>query len=100
MTRPQPTARPRVADPSTPRGARRIALGWVYQSLVGVFMVGLLCGAWNLAQVHHYEDNLRGFEYGDPFPWVAVLLCGLWAVVALVVSAVRWARYLRIRKQG
>jgi hypothetical protein len=100
MTRPQPTPASRRIDPNSPRGARRTALMWNAYVVFGLLMAGLLTLAWNLAQEHHYEDNLRGFEYGDPYPTVAVALCFAFSAFALVMSVVKWARYLRMRRES
>lgn len=99
MSRPQPTPASRRVDPDSPAGARRVVLGWSIMTLVGPFVIALCAGGWAVAQANHYEDNLRGWEYGDPFPWVPVVLGAVWTVVALVVTISKAVRAARIRRE-
>lgn len=95
----QPTPPSRRVDPDTPAGARRVAIVWFLAVLLGPFVVALCAGGWAVAQRNHYEDNLRGWEYGDPFPWVPVVAGVVWTVVALVVAVTKAVRAARIRRE-
>lgn len=89
----------RGIDPNTPAGARRKAVMWLLFIGVGLVVVGLTWGGWAAAQAGGYEDNLRGFEAGDPFPWVPVVLGGGFGVFAFFRAIGAWSRYSRIRRQ-
>ncbi|MBO0610645.1 hypothetical protein [Myceligenerans salitolerans] len=86
-------------DPDSPDGARRVAVMWTLFIGVGLVLVGLTWGGWAVAQAGGYEDNFRGFDAGDPFPWVPVILGGAFSAFAFFRAIGKWSRYGRIRRQ-
>jgi formate hydrogenlyase subunit 3/multisubunit Na+/H+ antiporter MnhD subunit len=95
-----PTPDGRKVDPNTPDGARRIAIAWTGFVGVGLFALALVWGGWTVAQARGYTDNFRGFEEGDPFPWIFVLLSAAFSVFALFRAIGKWARYTKVRRQS
>lgn len=85
-------------DPNTPEGARRKAVMWTMFVGVGLVLVALTWGGWAVAQSGGYEDNLRGFEAGDPFPWIPVVAGGAFSLFAFLRAIGRWSHYSRIRR--
>ncbi|NEE01980.1 hypothetical protein [Phytoactinopolyspora halotolerans] len=98
--RPSPTPDRRKVDPDTPDGARRIAIAWTGFVGAGLVALGLSWGGWAVAQAGGYEDNFRGFEAGDRFPWIFVILSAAFSVFALFRAIGKWSRYAKIRRQS
>ncbi|WP_432936945.1 hypothetical protein ACQPXM_24050 [Kribbella sp. CA-253562] len=91
--------RDRWSDGGDPALARRAAWMWVFIALAAWAMVGLIRLTWWVAQVNDYQDNYRGFEAGDPFPWVVVIVFCVAGVACLPVALVQASRARYLTRQ-
>jgi hypothetical protein len=85
-------AKDRWSDRGDPALARRLAWMWVIFALVAWGTAGLTWFAWWVAQVGNYEDNWRGFNEDDGFPWIFVALFVVAGVCCLPIARLQWAR--------
>lgn len=85
-------AKDRWSDGGDPAKARRLAWTWVFFAIVAWAVAGLVWLAWWVAQVGDYQDNWRGFNEGDGFPWIFVALCVIAGVSCLPIAALQRAR--------
>jgi hypothetical protein len=85
-------AKDRWSDKGDPAMARRLAWMWVLFAIVSWVVAGLAWLAWWVAQVGNYQDNWRGFNDGDGFPWFFVVLSVIAGVWCLPVARLQWAR--------
>lgn len=76
----------RWSDGGDPAKARRLASMWVIFAVVAWAGAGLTWLAWWVAQVGDYQDNFRGFNAGDGFPWVFIGLCVVAGLCCLPVA--------------
>lgn len=86
----------RWSDGGDPVMARRMSRMWVSFAVIAWALGGLAWFAWWIAQVGDYQNNFRGFNAGDGFPWIFVILCvvaGLWCLPIARTQRAR-ARYL------
>ncbi|SEE75941.1 hypothetical protein [Jiangella alba] len=90
----------RWSDQGDPAKARRLAWMWVSFAGIACGGAGLAWLAWWVAQVRHYEDNWRGFDEHDGFPWVFVALCAVAGVWSLFVALRQWARARYLAQGG
>lgn len=82
----------RWSDLGDPRKARRLVWMWVINALVAWGAAGLTWLAWWVAQVGNYQDNWRGFNEDDGFPWIFVALLAAAGVLCLFLARRQWAR--------
>lgn len=93
-------AKDRWSDLGDPAKARRLAWMWVFFAIAAWVTAGLAAFAWWIAQAGNYQDNWRGFNEGDGFPWIFVALCviaGMWCVRLARLQWLR-ARYLALNR--
>jgi hypothetical protein len=98
VTAPAQGSRP--VDPNTPAGARRLAIMWTCLVALGAVFVAVAAGTWANAQVNGYTESVRGFNAGDPFPWVEAGVAAALSVFALVRAIGKWSHYRRLRRRG
>ena len=87
----------RWSDRGDPDMARRLARMWVSFAVIAWVLGGVAWLAWWVAQVGNYDNNFRGFNAGDGFPWVFIGLCvvaGVWCLPIARAQRAR-ARYLQ-----
>lgn len=89
----------RWADGGDPAKARRLVWMWVINALVCWGTAGLTWLAWWVAQVGNYQDNWRGFNADDAFPWIFVMVFVVAGVCCLPVAVQQRAR-ARYLEQG
>lgn len=92
----------RWSDGGDPRQARNRARTWVAFACIAWGLAGLVWFAWWIAQVGDYQDNFRGFNAGDGFPWIFIGLCvvaGVWCLPVARKQRAR-ARFLEEGTQG
>ena len=82
----------RWSDGSDPAKARRLVWMWVVIALVMWGTAGLAWLAWWVAQVGNYQDNYRGFNADDGFPWIFVIVFVVAGVCCLPVAVTQRAR--------
>ena len=94
--------RDRWSDGGDPEMARRLARMWVAFAVVGWALAGLAGLAWWVAQAGDYQNNWRGFNAGDGFPAIAVVLFVVAGFCCLPVARKQRARarYLAAGTQG
>ncbi|TWD82056.1 hypothetical protein FB561_3182 [Kribbella amoyensis] len=90
------TATDRWADRGDPALARRLALMWGLFALVAWLGAGLTAAAWWVAQAGEYQENYRGFNAGDSFPWIAVALLVVAGLGCVPVAIRQYARARRL----
>ena len=92
----------RWSDGGDPAKAARLVWMWVVFALAMWGTAGLVWLAWWVAQVGNYQNNYRGFNADDGFPWIFVLLCVVAGVCCLPVALVQRARarYLKRGSKG
>jgi len=82
----------RWSDGGDPAKARRLAWMWVFFAGVMWAGAGLTWFASWVAQAGNYQNNYRGFNAGDGFPWIFVILCVVAGVCCLPVALTQRAR--------
>lgn len=82
----------RWSDSGDPRQARNRAWTWVAFACIAWGLAGLVWFAWWIAQRESYQDNFRGFDAGDDFPWLFMILCVVVGIWCLPVARKQWAR--------
>jgi uncharacterized membrane protein YdjX (TVP38/TMEM64 family) len=92
-------ARDRWSDGGDLRLARRIVIMWVIFAVVAWAGAALASFAWWVAQAGNYQDNWRGFNADDGFPWIFVIVCVVAGVCCLPVALTQRAR-VRHLEQG
>lgn len=95
-------AKDRWSDGGDPALARRLARMWVLFAVLAWCMAAFTSLAWWVAQAGDYQDNWRGFNEGDGFPLLAVVLFVVVGVCCLPVARQQRARasYLAAGTQG
>lgn len=87
------------SDGGDPAKARRLAWMWVLFALIAWSGVGLIRFAWWIAQVNDYQENYRGFNAGDPFPWIVVILICVTGVACLPIAVIQAIRARHLAQQ-
>lgn len=85
-------AKDRWSDQGDPAKARRLVWMWVVFAAIALGGAGLTWLAWWVAQEGNYENNWRGFNADDGFPWIFVAICGIASVWCLFVALRQRAR--------
>ncbi|MGI5190663.1 hypothetical protein ACQEVI_21170 [Promicromonospora sp. CA-289599] len=85
-------SRDRWSDQGDPALARRLARMWVIFAILSWGIAGLTSVAWWVAQVGDYQNNFRGFNADDAFPWIFVILCVVAGVSCLPIARTQRAR--------
>lgn len=82
----------RWSDKGDPALARRLVWMWVVIAVIVWGGAGLAGLAWWVAQEGNYENNWRGFNADDGFPWIFVAICGVAGVWRLFAARRQHAR--------
>lgn len=86
------SSKDRWSDGGDLRLARRLVWMWVFIALAAWGTAGFTWFIWWVAQVGNYQDNFRGFEADDEFPWIFVTLFVVGGVCCLPVALMQRAR--------